>query len=180
VTNEGDGSRATAQRKEHADDDTDTLLTCSPTLGHQCRQMGETCAGENMALGQTRMLEVGLDNVRATLMGFAVQHDALFSLLLVAPAAVAYFFAYFIIRYRVRRAPAFMHGRTAVLTGLFALFLTASEQYALPRVLRALSFDTVCVAIPFIMCVLGACWGVFVASVMTWWCTRLAAHLISF
>lgn len=45
------------------------------------------------------MLEAALDNVHAALMGFAVQHDALFSLLLVAPAAVACFFAYFIVRY---------------------------------------------------------------------------------
>jgi len=122
------------------------------------------------------MLEIVLDNVRAALMGFAVEHDALFSLLLVAPAAVAYFFAYFIVRYRVRSAPALMHRRTAVSAGLFALFLTASDQYALPRVLRALSFDAMCVAIPFIMFVLGACWGVFVASVMAWWRTPLVAR----
>ncbi|MGF6968731.1 hypothetical protein OKW43_005759 [Paraburkholderia sp. WC7.3g] len=122
------------------------------------------------------MLEAALDNVHAALMGFAVQHDALFSLLLVAPAAVACFFAYFIVRYHVRVAPAVMHGRRAVSTGLFALFLTASDQYALPRVLRALSFDTMCAAIPFMMLALGACWGVFLASVMAWWHTRLVAH----
>ncbi|CAN7173007.1 hypothetical protein LJR267_000302 [Paraburkholderia hospita] len=109
-------------------------------------------------------------------MGFAVEHDALFSLLLVAPAAVAYFFAYFIVRYRVRPVRAFMHGRTAVSTGLFALFLTAGDQYALPLVLRALSFDIMCVAIPFVTFILGACWGVFVASVMAWWRTRLVAR----
>jgi hypothetical protein len=112
------------------------------------------------------MSEGALDKVHEALMGFAVHHDALFSLVLVAPAAVAYFFGYLIVRYRVRPARAFMHGRTAVSTGLFALFLTASVQYALPRVLRALSFDTMCAAIPFIMLVLGACWGVFVASLM--------------
>ncbi len=122
------------------------------------------------------MQEIVLDNAHAALMGFAVQHDALFSLLLVAPAAVAYFFAYFIVRYRVRPASAFMHGRTAVSTGLFALFLTASGQYALPRVLRALSFDSMCVAIPFMMFVLGACWGAFAASVVAWWLTRLVVH----
>lgn len=122
------------------------------------------------------MLEVALDNARAVLMSFAVQHDALFSLLLVAPAAATYFFAYFIVRYRVRPASAFMRWRTAVSTGLFALFLTASGRYALPRVLRALSFDAMCVAIPFTMLVLGACWGVFVAIVMAWWRTRLVAH----
>ncbi|OUL92421.1 hypothetical protein CA603_13960 [Paraburkholderia hospita] len=69
-----------------------------------------------------------------------------------------------------------MHGRAAVLTGVFALFLMASVQYAFPRVLRALSLDTMCVAIRFIMFVLGACRGVFVASVMAWWRTRLVVH----
>jgi hypothetical protein len=122
------------------------------------------------------MLEAALDNVHEALMGFAVHHDALFSLLLVAPAAVAYFFAYLIVRYHVRMARAFMYGRTAVSTGLFALFLTASEQYTLPRVLRALSFDVMCAAIPFILLFLGACWGVFVASLMAWWRTCLVAH----
>ena len=109
-------------------------------------------------------------------MGFAVHHDALFSLLLVAPAAVAYFFAYLIFRYHLRPAGAFIYGRTAVSTGLFALFLTASDQYALPHVLRVLSFDMMCATIPFIVLVLGACWGVFVASLMAWWRTRLVAH----
>ena len=122
------------------------------------------------------MLEAALDNVHAALMGFAVQHDTLFSLMLVAPAAVAYFLVYLIVRYRVRLAPAFMHGSTAVSTGLLALFVTAVGQYALPYVLRALSFDTMCAAISFMMLVLGACWGVFVASVMAWWNTRLVAH----
>ncbi|SIT38802.1 conserved membrane hypothetical protein [Paraburkholderia piptadeniae] len=122
------------------------------------------------------MLEAALGNLREALMGFAVHHDELFSLLLVAPAAVAYFFAYVIVRYRVRPARAFMHGRAAVSTGLVALFLAASDQYALPRGLRVLSFDTMCAAIPFIMLVLGACWGVFVASLMAWWRTRLAVH----
>ncbi|KAA0997304.1 hypothetical protein FVF58_50065 [Paraburkholderia panacisoli] len=95
------------------------------------------------------MLEAALDSVHAALMSLAVQHDALFSLLLVAPAAVACFFAYFIVRYHVRVAPASMHGRTA---------------------------DTMCAAIPFMMFALGACWGVFLASVMAWWRTRLVAH----
>jgi hypothetical protein len=122
------------------------------------------------------MFEAALDIVQAALMGFAVQHDALFSLLLVAPAAIAYFSSYLIVRYRMRSAPAFMHGRTAVSTGLFALFLMASDLYALPRVMRTLSFDTMCAAIPFIMLILGACWGVFVASVMAWWRTRPVAH----
>ena len=72
------------------------------------------------------MFEAALDNVQAALMGFAVQHDALFSLLLLAPAAIAYFSSYLIVRYRVRSAPAFMHGRMAVSSGLFALFLTAA------------------------------------------------------
>jgi hypothetical protein len=122
------------------------------------------------------MFEAALDRLQAGLMGFAVQHDALFSLLLIAPVAIGYFSSYFIVRYRVRPAPAFMHGRTAVSTGLFALFLTASDLYALPRVLRALSFDTMCAAIPLMMLVLGACWGVFVASVMAWWRTRQLSH----
>src|SRR5258707_10816145 len=112
------------------------------------------------------MFEAALDNVQVALMGFAVQHDALFSLLLLAPAAIAYFSSYLIVRYRVRSAPAFMHGRMAVSSGLFGLFLTASDLYALPGVLRTLSFDTMCAAIPFIMLVLGACWGVFVAGVI--------------
>ncbi|MBC8742047.1 hypothetical protein F6X40_36535 [Paraburkholderia sp. UCT31] len=60
-------------------------------------------------------------------------------------------------------------------TGLFALFLTASDLYALPRVLHTLSFETMCAAIPFMMLVLGACWGVFVASVMAWWHRRRVA-----
>lgn len=94
------------------------------------------------------MLEIVLDNVRAALMGFAVEHDALFSLLLVAPAAVAYIFAFFIVRYRARPVPAFMRGRTAVSTRLFALFLTGDDQYALPLVLRALSFDIMCACPP--------------------------------
>jgi hypothetical protein len=122
------------------------------------------------------MLEAALDNVHEALMGYAVHHDALFSLLLVAPAAVAYFFAYLIVRYHVQLPRAFMYGRTAVSTGLFALFLTASQQYTLPRVLRALSFDTICAAIPLMMLVFGGCWGVFVASLMAWWRTRLVAH----
>ncbi|SIT43904.1 conserved membrane hypothetical protein [Paraburkholderia piptadeniae] len=122
------------------------------------------------------MLEAALDNVHEALMGFAVHHDALFSLLLVAPAAVAYFFAYVIVRYRMRPVRAFTHGRAAVSTGLFAFFLMAGDQYALPRVLRALSFDAMCAAIPLITLVLGACWGVFMASLMAWWRTRPVAH----
>jgi hypothetical protein len=122
------------------------------------------------------MLEAAVDNVQAAVMGFAVQHDALFSLLLVAPAAIAYFSSYLIVRYRVRCAPVFMHRRTAVSTGLFALFLTASDLYALPRVLHTVSFETMCVAIPFMMLVLGACWGVFMASVMAWWHSRSVAR----
>ncbi|MEX3934211.1 hypothetical protein AB4Y32_20825 [Paraburkholderia phymatum] len=121
------------------------------------------------------MLEAALENVHEVLMGFAVHHDSLFSLLLVAPAAFAYFFAYLIVRYRVRPARAFMRGRAAVSTGLFVVFVTASDQYELPRVLRALSFDAMCAAIPLIMLVLGACWGVFAASLMAWWRTRPAA-----
>ncbi|MEM5389938.1 hypothetical protein VSR68_41455 [Paraburkholderia phymatum] len=121
------------------------------------------------------MLEAALDNVHGALMGFAVHHDALFSLLLVAPAAVAYVFA-FLVCYRSRPARAFMHGRTAVSIGLVALFLTTIDQYALPHVLRALSFDTMCAAIPFIMLVLGACWGAFVASLMAWWHTHQVVH----
>ncbi|MPW22483.1 hypothetical protein GCT13_38105 [Paraburkholderia sp. CNPSo 3157] len=142
----------------------------------RCRQTGETGTDENVARGQNRMLKAALDNVHEALMGFAVQHDVLFSLLLVAPAAVAYFFAYLIVRYRVRPARAFVHGLTAVSTGLFVVFLTASDQSALPRLLRALSFDATCAAIPLIMLVLGACWGVFVASLMAWWRTRPVAH----
>lgn len=122
------------------------------------------------------MFEAALDNVQAALLDFAVQHDVLFSLLLVAPAAIAYFSLYLIVRYRVRSAPTFMHARTAVSAGLFAVFLTASDLYALPRVLAALSFDTMCAAIPVIMVVLGACWGVLVASVMAWWRIRPVAH----
>jgi hypothetical protein len=118
------------------------------------------------------MFGAALDKLQAGLMGFAVQHDALFSLLLVAPVAVGYLSSYSIVRYRVRSAPAFIHGRTAVSTGLFALFLTASALYALPRVLRALSFDMMCAAISLIVLVLGVCWGVFAASVMAWWRTR--------
>jgi hypothetical protein len=122
------------------------------------------------------MFDAALDNVRAALTGFAVQHDTLFSLFLVAPAAIAYFSSYLIASFRARSTPAFILGRTAVSTGLFALFLTASDLYALPRVLRAFSFGTMCAAIPFIMLVLGACWGVFVASVIAWWRTRPVTH----
>jgi hypothetical protein len=39
--------------------------------------------------------------MHAALMGFAVQHDVLFSLVLLAPAAVAYFSSYLIARHRV-------------------------------------------------------------------------------
>ena len=47
------------------------------------------------------MFEAARDNMHAATMGFAVQHDTLFSLVLLAPAAVAYFSSYLIARHPV-------------------------------------------------------------------------------
>jgi hypothetical protein len=122
------------------------------------------------------MFEAMLNIVHAALMDFAVRHDTLFSLLLVAPAVIAYFFSYAIVRHRGWSAPVFMRGRAAVSTGLLALLLTVSGLSALPRMLRAGSIDTMCATIPFMTLVLGACWGVFAANIMAWWRTRPRAH----
>jgi hypothetical protein len=114
------------------------------------------------------MLEAELNMVHTALIDFAVRHDVFLSVLLVAPVVITYFFSYVIVRDCKWPTDVLIRRRTCVLTGLSALFLTAGALYALPSVLRILSFGRMCMAVAFMMLILGACCGVFAASLTAW------------
>jgi hypothetical protein len=94
----------------------------------------------------------------------ATEHDILFAATLVSPVAVAFLISFRIVRRRLERAPNELLVRLVTSAGFFSLFLAASDLSVLPGQIHLLSFDVMCVAVPFLMAVLGASWGVFGAA----------------
>jgi hypothetical protein len=94
----------------------------------------------------------------------ATEHDTLFAAILVSPVAVAFLITFGIVRRRLEHAPKELLIRLVTSAGLFSLFLAASDLGILPGQIHHLSFDVMCVAVPFLMVVLGASWGVFGAA----------------
>ena len=98
----------------------------------------------------------------------ANQHAVLFSVILVLPAPVAFLVAYWMVRARLENPPAELIGKMVASVGIFSAFLAVGDVTILPEKLPHLSFEALCVAVPLLMFILGASWGVFGAGAVIW------------
>lgn len=98
------------------------------------------------------------------LFALATEHEVAFTSALVLPVALTFLLTYSIARRRLSRAPHELVGRLALTAGVFSTFLAIGDLSVIPGQIRHLSFDVMCLAVPLLMVVLGASWGVFGAS----------------